>query len=158
MITTRIDSDADFRAALAELSMANQRQLGKRFVDNVMGLTDSSKVKQALAFVNTIEPSAEEDIADAFKMAKAAAIESYTLCGNEGDWRKQAGHFVAAAAAACLTPTPQPGRGSDLAWSTAMNARMARVCEMIADGTSVEHNEAQEQYHILESFLKTGSV
>lgn len=50
---------------------------------------------------------------------------------------------------------PQPGRRSDLAWSTAMNARMARVCEKIAEGEGAD-NEAQEQYRILESFLERG--
>ena len=150
MATNKIESDADFKAALGELPVASQRQLGKRFVDHIMDLTDSPKLKQSMAFVGTVETSSEEEIANAYKMAKAAAIESYTLCGNEGDWRKQAGHFVAAAAAACLTPNPD--RGGGLAWSTAMNARMARVCENIADGTSVENNEAQDQYQILEAF------
>ena len=39
-----------------------------------------------------------------------------------------------------------------------MNARMARVCEKIAEGTEgkgADNKEAEEQYHILESFLKS---
>ncbi|MFC1680873.1 hypothetical protein ACFL1S_03640 [Pseudomonadota bacterium] len=150
-ISSRIESDADFRTALGDLTVASQRQLGKRFVDHIIELTDSSKVNQAMAYIDEIEASSEQEIADAYRMVKAAAIESYTLCGNEGDWRKQAAHFVAAAAAACLSP--QPGRGGDLAWSTAMNARMARLCDKIAEGAGDDNNEAKDQYRILESFL-----
>ena len=155
-MTTRIESDADFRTTLAELPVTKQRQVGKRFIDRVIGLSNSSKVKQAVSFVDTPGAAADEELTDVHKMAKAAAIESYTLCGNEGDWREQAGHFVAAAAAACLTPGELSGRSGDLAWSTAMNARMARVCETIADGEGAESTEAQEQYRILESYLNTG--
>lgn len=156
-MTTRIESDADFRATLAELPVTKQRQIGKRFIDHVIELSDSSKVKQAVSFVDTPGSAADEELTDAHKMAKAAAIESYTLCGNEGDWRNQAGHFVAAAAAACLTPGTLSGHSGDLAWSTAMNARMARVCESIADNSvGAENSEAQEQYRILEAYLNAG--
>lgn len=153
---TPIDSDTVFRAALSELPVDQQRQVAKLFVDHVMDLTDSAKVRQAMVFADANMPSVEADLADGYKAAKAAAIESYTLCGNEGDWRNQAGHFVAAAAVACLTPGPQAGRAGSVAWSTAMNARMARVCKKIADGQGADDTEAKEQYLILESFLKAG--
>ena len=157
MNVPRINSDSAFREVLASLSLANQRRVGKLFIDHVMELTESSKVKKAMASVSAVEPSEEGEITDAYNLAKSAAIESYTLCGSEGDWRKQSGHFVAAAAVSCLTPEPRLVRGGDLAWSTAMNARMARVCEKIAEGTEgkgADNKEAEEQYHILESFLK----
>ena len=139
---TSIASDADFRAALSELPVAKQRQVARQFIDHVMDLTDSARVRQAMAFADANIPSVEADLADGYKAAKAAAIESYTLCGNEGDWRNQAGHFVAAAAVACLTPGPQAGKAGSVAWSTAMNARMARVCEKIADGQGADDSEA----------------
>lgn len=147
---SKIESDSDFRAALDELPAEKQRQLGKQFVSHVLALTDNPAVKQSMAFIGTDEPLSENELTNAYKLAKAAAIESYTLCGNEGDWRKQAGHFVAAAAAACLIP--QPGRSGDLAWNTAMNARMARTCSKIAEGDENDNAEAMEQYRILESF------
>lgn len=147
-----IKTDSDFRAVLEGLSAEEQRQLGKLFVGHVMPLTESSAVKHSMAFLDTNQPPSEAEIADAYKMAKSAAIESYTFCGQEGDWRKQAGHFVAAAAATCLTP--RPGSGGDLAWSTAMYARMARMCEKIAEGGENDSTEAVEQYRILEAFRK----
>ena len=82
-------------------------------------------------------------------------MESYTLCGHEGDWLKQAGHFVAAAAAACLAPDDRVAACPDLAWSTAMNARMARVCEGVAKGKGTDGSEQDKQYEILESYLQT---
>lgn len=151
MTTNKINSDQDFKTALADLSIADQRQIAKRFVDHVLELTDSPRVRQALALAGS-DPSGEENVADAYKMAKSAAIESYTLCGNEGDWRRQAGHFVAAAAAACLVPGKQSDTAADLAWNTAMNARMARVCERISDNAAVDNSEAEHQYEVLESF------
>jgi len=59
----------------------------------------------------------------------------------------------AAAAAACLTPTGKENGGEELAWTTAMNARMARVCEKIAQGEGYDNSEVGRQYEILRAFL-----
>lgn len=152
----KITSDAEFKAALASLSEAKQRQVAKRFIEHVIELTDSPRVRKSMAFIDDNAPAPHGEIADGHKVARAAAIESYTLCGNEGDWRIQAGHFVAAAAVACLTPGPQAERDGNLAWNAAMNARMARVCERIAEGEDADSDEAMAQHQILASFLKTG--
>ena len=64
------------------------------------------------------------------------------------------GAWVAAAVAACLTPEDQV-RCADLAWSTAMNARMARVCESVADGCGTQECETEKQYEILSRYLET---
>ena len=151
--TTTISSDADFKAILDELPLGRQRLVGKLFIEHVIDLTDDPRVRQATVLIDSSATS--PDFADSYKVAKAAATDSYTICGNEGDWRKQAGHFVAAAAVSCLTPQPQSGREANLAWNTAMNARMARVCEKIEQGTSADDEEAEHQHRILESFLKT---
>lgn len=153
---TSIQSDSEFRAALSELSLAQQRQVGKRFIDHVIELSDNPRVTKAVTFVAASGLPAAAEIADGYKAAKAAAIDSYTLCGHEGDWRRQASHFVAAAAAACLTPEPQAGPAGSIAWSTAMNARMARVCARIAEGVGADDTEATKQYDILEAFLDAG--
>jgi hypothetical protein len=153
-IMTKIHSDAEFKAALAELSSQQQRAVGRLFVENVLALSDNPKVGKALGTGDPGDLTAE-DIAEGFRAAKSAAIESYTLCGHEGDWLKQASHFVAAAAAACLTPSDQATQCKDLAWSTAMNARMARVCENVAQGKGTDESETQKQYAILEGYLQT---
>ena len=78
-------------------------------MERVIELSDNSAVGRTLAE----DPAGmtEDEIASAFKTTKSAAIDSYTLCGHEGDWMKQASHFVAAAAAACFTPGDQAGAG-----------------------------------------------
>jgi hypothetical protein len=150
---TSIDSDTDFKAALGRLSLPQQRRVGKRFVESVISLSDNPRVSKAIAIAEDADATASE-LAAGFNAAKSAAIESYTLCGREADWVKQAGHFVAAAAAACLAPPEQAGQGNNLAWTAAMNARMAMTCAKIARGEADDHAEAENQYRILGEFLR----
>jgi len=44
---------------------------------------------------------------------------------------------------------------NDIAWSAAMNARMARVCQGVAQGTGDDDSETTSQYQILNSFLQS---
>jgi len=155
-VMANIQSDTEFRSNLSSLSLGKQRRLGKLFIDHVLELSDSAKVKKAVAIAGETEPSAT-DIAEGYKAASTAATESYTLCGREADWRRQASHFVAAAAAACLSPEGKEQQCEDVAWTTAMNARMARVCEKIAEGEGYDNSEIGVQYRILEEFLRTTS-
>lgn len=151
---TKFQSDAEFKAALSALPVERQREVGKLFVENVIGLSDNPMVDKMLAAQNPADMS-ESEITAAYKTTKAAAIDSYTLCGHEGDWIKQASHFVAAAAAACFTPGEQAVKCNDLAWSAAMNARMARVSEHVAGGAGTGDSEAANQYAILENYLQS---
>jgi hypothetical protein len=148
-----IHSDEAFKSALADLSLDQQRRVGKLFVDSVIDLSESSKIKRAIDVVGNAGFSADE-IAANFQTAKSVAIDSYTLCGREADWLKQASHFVASAAAVCLTPEDQVSQCGELAWSAAMNARMARNCEAIAHGRQSENQEASKQHQILTTFLE----
>jgi hypothetical protein len=150
---TRIQSDKDFRTELVRLSAGQQRRLGKRFVESVIDLCDNPRVGRAITVADNDIASAAE-LAESFNSAKSAAIESYTLCGREADWLKQASHFVAAAAAACLAPAEQSEKGAGLAWTTAMNARMAAMCANIARGRDDDNSEAEKQYRMLERFLQ----
>ena len=110
---TKIQSDAEFRAALAELSIQQQRAVGKLFIESVIELSDDPAVRAAFAHLDSPDLSGG-DTAEVFHSAKAAAVGSYTLCGREADWKQQASHFVAAAVAACLSPEDQV-RCADLA-------------------------------------------
>ncbi|MCO6413821.1 MAG: hypothetical protein J5I92_13865 [Thiogranum sp.] len=149
---TSIQSDKDFKTALERLSLPQQRQLGKRFVESVGELAGNPRIGKVIAIAANPEATSAE-LAEAFNAAKSAAIESYTLCGRDADWLQQASHFVAAAAAACLTPSEQAGQSNDLAWNTAMNARMAAMCANIARGAQDDHAEAENQYRMLDEFL-----
>jgi len=74
---TTIHSDAEFKAGLSGLPVDQQRRVGKLFVENVIDLSDNPKVKQAISIADKFDLSAAET-AEGFKMAKAAAIDSYT--------------------------------------------------------------------------------
>ncbi len=145
-----ITNDKEFKAKLGELSATQQRQVAARFVQRVFGLSNDVRVKAAL------EVAMRPDISDAeltvvTAAANTARVESFTQCGKETDWGAQAGHFVAKAAVACVGAATQ---GNNLAWDAAMQARMAKTCETVATGEGTENREAEEQYRILEDFMK----
>ena len=144
-----ISNDKDFKATLAGLPVARQRQVAARFVQRVFDLSKDVRVKAAL------EVAGRADISDAeltvvSQAANTARVESFTQCGKETDWGAQAGLFVAKVAVACVGA---PAPGSNLAWDAAMQARMARTCQTVATGEGTENREAEEQYRILEAFL-----
>jgi hypothetical protein len=146
-----ITSDHELKLALDSLPRARQRLLGARFVAGVIDLCDDSRIRRAMEIAADPEAS-EIDLGEAFRSAKSIAVKTYTDCGKDTDWLSQAAHFVAAATAACLTPENQPG-GDNPAWKAAMQARMARNCELIERGDGGEHNEAEQQYQAARAFL-----
>jgi hypothetical protein len=142
-----ISNDKEFKSALAGLPANKQRQVAAQFVQRVFALSGDVRVKAAL------EVAGRGDISDAeltvvSAAANTARVESFTQCGKETDWTAQAGHFVAKAAVACV-------RAADdtLAWDAAMQSRMARTCQTVADGAGTENREAEEQYRILDAYL-----
>lgn len=148
---TSISNDHELKLALDGLSPQQQRVLGGRFVKNVLNLCDDSRISRAVDIATDPEAS-DLDLAEAFRSAKAVSVKTYTDCGKDTDWMAQAAHFVAAAAAASLAPTDQ-GKGNP-AWKAAMQARMARNCELIEQGDGSEHGESEEQFGITAEFMK----
>ena len=147
-----ISNDSEFRRALESLSVPEQRIAGGRFVENVLPLCKEPLIQRAVA-VATDESSSDQELEDAYRNSKSIAVKTYTACGSDTDWLAQAGHFVAAAAAACLQPEAASAKGSNNAWKAAMQARMAKNCEMIETGEGQAAGESQEQYAILERQL-----
>jgi hypothetical protein len=145
-----IDNDNDFKAALNNLSPKQQRVAAARFTENVLALSHDGRLKNVVDFAKHPDMS-DAELGTAFQFAKAASVDSYTQCGHECDWNKQAGHFVAEAALASI----KPADGSNPAWDAAMHARMARTCEAISAGLGTNNDEAAEQYRILAEILNT---
>jgi sRNA-binding carbon storage regulator CsrA len=143
-----IDNDSDFKAALGELPRAGQRLVAARFVENVLSLSRDAKVKSAISAAKRTDIT-EDELAAAVQTANKASVDSFTQCGHECDWNKQASHFVAEATLACIKPA-EPG--GNPAWDAAMHARMARTCESIASGHGTDNAEAVAQYRILAEF------
>jgi hypothetical protein len=147
-----INNDQQMREALNRLTPQQQRELGGQFVFNVNHLSADTRIGRALeAAAKADIPAAE--LEEAYRSVKAFATQSYTACGRDADWAAQAEHFVAAAAAACLAPPDQSGAISNNAWRAAMQARMAKNCEMIMNDAGETANEAERQYRIAENYL-----
>jgi hypothetical protein len=145
----KISNDGEFKAALSSLSGANRRQVAARFAESVLALSKDARVKGAVDAAKRSDIT-DAELAAASRSAKAASVESFTRCGHECDWNDQANHFVAEAGLACVQPDKP---GANPAWDAAMQARMARTCETIADGQGTDNAEAAAQYRILAKFL-----
>ncbi len=149
---TPITNDHELRAALDHLSPTTCRRLASRFAAAVLALSDDPRVRQAVEVAAQAEIGAPL-LATAHHEAKAAAAESFTQCGHDTEWRSQAGHFVAAAAAAATAPPEVAAEMGNPAWRAALYARMARTCEMIAEDRGDTHSEAAGQYHLAEAAM-----
>jgi hypothetical protein len=96
-----IGNDKEFKAALAGLPVAKQRQVASRFVQRVFDLSNDVRVKAALEVAGRPEIS-DAELTVVSSAANTARVESFTQCGKETDWAAQAGLFVAKAAVACV--------------------------------------------------------
>jgi hypothetical protein len=148
---TSIGNDQELRAALVGLSPVQQRRLGGLFVESALDLCDDARIRHALT-VAMNPNSTEEECEDAFHSAKAQAIHSYTECGRDTDWARQAAHFVATAAACLLADDVTAGAGNR-AWKAAMQVRNARNCALIVQEGDASEDEAARQYEIAKEFL-----
>lgn len=150
-----ISNDQVFKVALTSLPLVQQRLVGALFVEDVLNLAqgNESRLRQTLAVASKPDPTPEE-LGDAYRIAKAIAVETYTTCGQDADWLRQASHFVAAGVVACLV-SPGNEESKNLAWTAAMNARMARTCQSIATGEGKCDTGVQKQYEVLKTFLRS---
>ena len=148
---TDINNETQFRQALKQMSLANQREAGALFVEQVAYLADDERVTFAIRVAKNKDP-ADDELTAAHKAAKAAAIDCYTRCGADADWSAQAGYFVARAASAIVSPEKDMGRDGP-AWTAAANSRLARTCSIIDANDEAESQEAGKQYRILEDYL-----
>lgn len=146
-----IQNDREFGAALAALPITRQRRVAAQFARQVLDLCGDVRVKAALAAAERADIS-DAELALVAQSARSARVESYTQCGRDTGWMPQAGHFVAKAAEVCVrAATP----GEAIAWDAAMQARLARTCQTAAQGVGTDNSEAQAQYQLLDTFLKT---
>ncbi|CAK0760129.1 conserved hypothetical protein [Gammaproteobacteria bacterium] len=148
-----ITNDNEFKAILAGLDISRQRKVAAAFVEGVLSLCSDPRVNAAIDIVKR-DGVTELELAAAYQMANTARVESFCPCGKEIDWRIQTGHFVAKAALDCAKPAKED---VSLAWDAAMDARIARTCEGIASGETIERREVERevgnQYRILSDFI-----
>jgi len=149
---TQISNTHQLREALKVLTPVAQRLMGARFAASVMHLCLDERVRRAgqLALNASANPL---ELEDACKAAKAYAVKTYTDCGKDTDWLKQADHFVAAAVAAALTPSDQFPAKTNAAWKAAVQARMAKNCELMEVDEGEDETESDRQYRIASQYL-----
>ena len=158
----KISTSEDFKKALSSLSLAQQRQVGARFVANVLDLTDDPEVKNAQKIAEKAGSTAEE-LNSAYHKVHAVYVATHPRSWfTELDYAKQAAHFVAEACMVCLSPT-YDALHHHLADRVAMYCQMARTCAAIqhegeypkfAGVEEVVKKEVDSQYRILSEYLE----
>lgn len=148
---TSINNDNEFRKILEGLEYRKQRELAGMFVESVIALSTDDRIKRVVKVARDKEATADE-LLTTLKSAKAATFDCHTRCGAEGDWKEQAGYFVARAAMAAVTPEGQCKVGGP-AWQAAMSSRMARTSMAIDAGSVSPGDESELQYGILLDYL-----
>ena len=161
----KITSNEAFKEALSSLSLAQQRQVGARFIANVLDLTEGSCTKHAQMVAEKSDLTAEE-LESAYHAVHSAYIATHPHSDlAELDYRKQAAHFVAEACMVCLAPTYEKYRTHHLAEKVAGYCRMARICSSIQheeeypkflEAEDLSKKEIDAQYRILTEFLANG--
>jgi len=161
----QITSNEAFRTALNSLSLTQQRQVGARFIANVLDLTDGRYTEHAQMVAEKSDVSAEE-LESAYHAVHSIYVATHPRSGfSELDFRKQAAHFVAEACMVCLAPTYDEYHTHHLAQKVAMYCRMARTCSNIqheeeypkfVDAEESVKKEMDAQYQILTEFLQNG--
>ena len=73
---SKISTSEDFRKALSSLSLAQQRQVGARFVANVLDLTDDHQVKSGQEIAEKAGVSADE-LNDAYHRVHAVYVATH---------------------------------------------------------------------------------
>ena len=150
---TQISNDIEFRKAIDSLDFTKQRALAGLLVKNVLELCDDKRITHVVeTAINTDASDAE--LAAALNEARTTTLDCHTRCGAEGDWKAQAGYFVARAATAAVTPKSQ-SKGGGPAWQAAMSCRMARTSMLIGEENTGTSNESEQQYQILSDYLKS---
>jgi hypothetical protein len=159
----KISSNEAFKKALTSLSLAKQRQVGARFIANVLDLTEGSCTKHAQIVAEKSDITAEE-LASVYQAVRSVYVATHPRSDlSELDFGKQAAHFVAEACMVCLAPTYEGYRAHHLAEKAAGYCRMARMCSSIqhedehprfVDAEESLKKEIDAQYQILNEFLE----
>jgi len=159
----KVSSGESFNKSLSSLSLAKQRQVGARFIANVLDLTDGRCTEHARRVAEKSDVSTEE-MENAYRAVHAVYVATNPRSGLSAlDYRKQAAHFVAEACMVCVAPTYEQYRTHHLAEKVAGYCRMARICSSIQhedeypkfmDAEESLKKEIDVQYRILNDFLE----
>ena len=99
---SNISDNETFKKTLSSLPLNQQRQVGARFVANVLDLTDGRCTRQAqhIAEQRDITP---EELEKAYQAVNAVYVATHPRSDiSELDYAKQAAHLVAEACMTCV--------------------------------------------------------
>ncbi|MGD8937063.1 MAG: hypothetical protein PVF07_11330 [Thiogranum sp.] len=160
---TKITTNEAFRKALGSLTLAQQRTVSARFIENVLDLAHESCIKQAQSILGMIGQLSAEDLEKAYHSVHSVYVHTYPHSDlSPLDYRQQAEHFVAEACVHCLAPTYYGAKMHHLAERVATYCIMARTCASIDHegdypkftGTEeLVKKEVYAQYEILGKYL-----
>jgi len=160
---SKISTGEECRKALSSLSLAQQRQVGARFVANVMDLTDDPQVKNGQEIAGKAGVKADE-LDDAYKRVHAVYVATHPRSGcTYLDYKQQAEHFVAEACMICLSSTYPDRHTAHVADRVAMYCQMARNFSVIqqeggypkfAGVEEAAKKEVDSQHQILSEYLE----
>jgi hypothetical protein len=159
----KISDNETFKKTLSSLPLSQQRQVGARFVANVLDLTDGRCTKQAQHIAEQRDISPEE-LENAYHAVHAVYVATHPRSDiSELDYAKQAAHLVAEACMTCVSPTYGEQRTHHLAVNAANYCRMARLCSSLhndtenprfSDAEEAMNGEIEAQFSILNRFLE----
>jgi len=160
---TKITTSQAFREALGSLTLAQQRAVSARFIENVLDLAHDSCIKQAQAILGKIDQISAEDLEKAYHTTHSVYIHT---CPRSDlsllDYKQQAEHFVTEACMHCLAPTYYDAKKHHLAERVSTYCIMARTYASVDhDGNYPKFTETEElvkkeidaQYEILSKYL-----
>jgi len=157
-----VSSSEAFKKSLSSLSLAKQRQVGARFIANVLDLTDGRCTEYARSVAEKSDVSTEE-LENAYRAVHTVYVATHPRSGLSAlDYKQQAAHFVAEACMVCVAPTYEQYHTHHLAEKVAGYCRMARICSSIQheeeyprfmDAEESLKKEIDAQYRILNEFL-----
>jgi len=159
----RINNQQAFQQALADLPVKQQRQVGAKFIGNVLDLTDEPRFRDVLTLLEKPQPTAEE-LVDGYHSIHALYVQTHPRSDlSRLDYARQAEHFIAEACLVCLSPIYEEAKVHHLAQKAAMYCCMARTCAGIRHDEETPQlsrsqemlgKEIQDQYRLLSEFLK----
>lgn len=160
---TKITTNNAFREALGSLTLAQQRAVSAKFIENVLDLAHESCIKQGQAILGKMDQISAEDLEKAYHSTHSVYVHTYPRCDlSPLDCKKQAEHFVAEACMHCLAPTYYDAERHHLAERVSSYCIMARTCASIdnegnypkfTDSEDLVKKEIDAQYEILSKYL-----
>jgi hypothetical protein len=159
---TRIGKNSDFVNTLAALSLEQQRDVGVKFIADVLHLASNTRLQHAYDLL--AKPGRlEHDLKLAHSIAHSVYVETSPWSDiSELEFNCQATNFIAQAMLVCSAPAKPGATKVNLAQKVSNYCRMAHTCSNIGHGedgpdfskAEVESKEIiKTQFAILEGFL-----